>query len=120
MHMSARERQVSPPMMRSLERLLGAVEGLPAARVEIDAARRSAAVRVGARRVARIDLRGVLVHAPAGTTRRLQRLFPSARPTPRGIVFHLAEPQGSSEALEAIRRRVTMERLIWQSRVASP
>ena len=109
-------------MIGSLETLLAAVEGLPAVRAERDDAAGSAGVRVGARIVARIDLRhgDVVVHAPADTIPTLQRVFPSARPTADGIAFHVAESKGWAEALEAIRRRVNVERLIWQARVTSP
>jgi hypothetical protein len=109
-------------MMRSVETILAAVERLPAVTLEIDGARRSAGVRVGARLVARIDLRhgGVLVNAPAESIPTLQRSFPSARPTANGIVFGFADSQGCSEALAAIRGRVNVERLVWQFRVASP
>jgi hypothetical protein len=72
-------------MMRSVETILAAVERLPAVNLQIDDAQRSAGARVGARLVARIDLR-----------------------------------HHCSEALAAIRRRVNVERLVWQFRVASP
>ena len=109
-------------MMRSVETVLVAVERLPAVKLEIDDAQASAGVRVGARLVAHIDLRrgGVLVDAPADTIPTLHRVFPSSRPTAYGIVFDLAHARGSSEALAAIRRRVNVERLVWQLRLASP
>jgi hypothetical protein len=74
---------------------------------------------VAAGLVARIDLRhgGVLVHTPADTIPTLQRVFPSARPAAGGIAFDAAD---SSEALAAIRRRVKVQRLLWQFLVASP
>jgi hypothetical protein len=108
--------------MRSLETIVAAVERLPAARLEIDEARRWAAVRVGARVVARIDLRhgGVVVNAPADTVPTLQRVFGSSRPIADGIVFDVTDAQGGSDALAAIRRRVNVERLAWQFRVSSP
>jgi hypothetical protein len=109
-------------MTRSVETILAAVEGLPSVKLEIDAAQRSAGVRVGARLVARIDLGhgGVLVSAPAEWIPTLQRVFPSSRATANGIVFDLADSQNCSEALAAIRRRVNVERLVPQFRVASP
>jgi hypothetical protein len=108
--------------MRSVETILAAVERLPAVTLEIDDAHRSAGVRAGVRVVALIDLRrdGVPVCAPADTVPTLQRAFPSSHPTANGIVFDLTDPQCCSEALAAIRRRVNVERLVWQFRVASP
>ena len=108
--------------MRSVEAILRAVERLPAVKLEIDDARTSAGVRVGARVVARIDVQhgAVLVIAPADTIPTLQRIFSSCRPTADGVVFDLGDSQGWSEALAAIRRRVNVERLVWQFRVASP
>jgi hypothetical protein len=109
-------------MMRSVESILGAVEGLPAVKLEIDDAQVSAGVRVGARVVARIDLRrgGVLVETPADRIPALQRAFPTCRPTADGIVFDCADAQSCSEALAAIRRRVNVESLVWQFWAASP
>jgi predicted metalloprotease with PDZ domain len=78
-------------MRRSVEIILAAVKRLPAVNLRLDDAQRSAGVRVGARLVARI-----------------------------GIVFDLSDSHGCSEALAAIRRRVNLERLVWQFRVASP
>jgi radical SAM superfamily enzyme with C-terminal helix-hairpin-helix motif len=107
-------------MMRSVETILAAVERLPATELEIDA--RSAEVRVGGRLVARIDLHQgrVVVHAPADVVPRLQRAFPSSRPAPNGIGFDLAKPSSCLEAFAAIRRRVNVQRLVWQFRGASP
>jgi len=103
-----------------IESILAAVERLPAVMVEIEGAH-SVAVRVGAGLVARIDLDGgVLVDAPADRIPILHRAFPSSRPAANGIVFDLADAQGCSEALAAIRRRVNIERLGWQRNVASP
>jgi hypothetical protein len=109
-------------MKRSVETILAAVERFPAAKLEIDDAQGSARVRVGARLVAHIDVRQgrVLVNAPGDTLLSLQRVFPSSRPTANGIVFAPADPQDWAEALAAIRRRVNVETLAWQFRVASP
>lgn len=108
--------------MRSVESILGAVERLPAAKLEVDDSHVSAGVRVGARIVARIDLRhgGVLVDLPADRIPTLQRVFPSSRPTADGIAFDLADAQSCVEALAAIRRRVNVEGFVWQFRAASP
>ena len=108
--------------MRSVECILGAVERLPAVKLEIDDSQVSAGVRVGARVVARIDLRhgGVLVDLPADRIPTLQRVFPSCRPTADGIAFDLADAQSCAEALAAIRRRVNVEGFVWQFRAASP
>jgi hypothetical protein len=107
-------------MMRSVKTVLAAVERLAAVTLAIDDAQGSAGVRVGARLVARIDLRHgrALVNAPA--VRVPKRVFPLSCPTANGIVVDLAESRGCSEALAAIRRRVNVERLVWQFRVASP
>jgi hypothetical protein len=77
---------------------------------------------VGARLVARIDLRRgrVLVNSPADTILTPQRVYPSSRPAANGIVFDLRDARACSEALAAIRGRVNVARLIWQIRVASP
>lgn len=109
-------------MMRSVETVLAAVERLPATELEIDDTGRSAEVRVGGRLVARIDLhRGrVVVSAPADVVPRLRRAFPSSRPAPDGIGFDLANASSPLEAFAAIRRRVNVQRLIWQFRGASP
>jgi len=109
-------------MPGSADAILAAIERHPAVKVQIDDARPSAAVRVGARVVAHVDLRrgGVLVSAPADTVPTLQRLFPSCRPTADGIAFDLVGCECRSEALAAIRRRVNVEHLSWQSRAASP
>lgn len=104
------------------ETLLAAVERLPSVRVEIDDARRSAGVSVGARLIADIDLEQsrVLVHAPADTIQTLHGAFPSSRPAAHGIVFDLADAEHSAEALAAIRRRAHVETLVPQFREGSP
>jgi hypothetical protein len=109
-------------MMQTVEDLLGAVEALPAVRLDIDDDQRSAGIRVGARLVARIDLRrgSVLVNAAAERIPALRRRFPSSRPTANGILFDLTDAEAGSEALAAICRRVNVERLGPQLRVASP
>ena len=110
-------------MTPSAESVLSAVEGLPGVEVHIDDAEAEAGVRVGARVVARIDLRGhggVLVELPEDRIPTLQRVFPSSRPTADGIAFDLADSKCRAEAIAAIRRRVNVERLVWQFRVASP
>jgi hypothetical protein len=109
-------------MMQSVESILGAVERLPAVKLEIDDFQATAGVRVGARVVARIDLRHgeVLVEVPADRIPTLQRVFPSCRATADGIAFDLLDDQSCSEALAAIRRRVNVEDLVWQFRAASP
>ena len=108
--------------MRCVEAILAAVERIPGAKLEIDARQRSAGVRVGARLVAHIDLRHgrVLVNVPTDTIPTLRRAFPSSRPSAKGIVFDAVNARACSEAVAAIRRRVTMERLAPQLRVASP
>ena len=108
--------------MRSADTILAELEHVPAANVEIDDGATTAAVRVGARVVAHIDLRGggVLVELPPDRIPILARVFPSCHATADGIAFDLASKQSRSEALEAIRRRVNVERLIWQFRAASP
>jgi hypothetical protein len=109
-------------MMQAVEDILGAVEGLPAVRLDIDDNQRPAGVRVGARVVARIDLRrgSVLVSAAAERIPALRRRFSSSRRTANGIVFDLTDAEDRSEALAAIRRRVNVERLAPHLRVASP
>jgi hypothetical protein len=109
-------------MMRSVETILAALERFPAVTLQIDEAHRSAGVRVRYRLVASIDLRHgrVLVNAPVEMIPTLQRAFSASHPTANGIVFDLAHSQGYSEALAAIRRRVNVQRLVWQFRVASP
>jgi hypothetical protein len=108
--------------MQDVDNMLAAVEGLPSVRVEIDDDRTSAGVRVGTRPVARIDLRRGRVHVnvPAERIPALRRRFASSRPTANGIVFDLSDAHGHTEALAAIRRRVNVERLAPQFRVASP
>jgi hypothetical protein len=109
-------------MAQATDALLAAVERLPAATLELDDARRTAGVRVGARLVARIDLwhGRVLVDAPGHLIPTLRRVFPSSRPAVDGIAFDLADAQARSDALAAIRRRVDVERVSGQSREASP
>jgi hypothetical protein len=111
-----------PPSNGCVETLLAGVERVPAVTLQIDDAHSSAGVRVADRVVARIDLRHgrVLVKAPADVIPRLQRDFPSSRPGADGIIFDLARAHSASEALAAIHRRVTVERLAPQFRVASP
>ena len=108
--------------MESVQTILSEVERLPRVDVEIDDAGGSAEVRVGARVVARLDLRdgGVLVEAPADRIPLLHEAFPSSRSTEDGIAFDLGDSECCSEALEAIRRRVNVERLVWQFRASSP
>jgi hypothetical protein len=108
--------------MQGVENMLAAVEGLPSVRLEIDDDRTWAGVRVGTRLVARVDLRGGRVHVNVPTERipALRRRFASSRATANGIVFDLVDAQGHVEALAAIRRRVNVERLAPQFRVASP
>ena len=79
-------------------------------------------VQVGGRRVARVDLRDgrVVVYAPADTIPALQRVFPASHPTADGIVFDALDAENCREALAAIDRRVQVERLVPQFRVASP
>jgi hypothetical protein len=79
-------------MMQAVEGILGAVEGLPAVRLDIDDDQRPAGVRVGAWLVARIDLR-------------------------RGSVLVSA---AAAERIPALRRRVNVERLAPRLRVVSP
>jgi hypothetical protein len=107
-------------MTRALESILAVVEQIASVELEVDG--EAANVRVSARLVARIDLRHdeVLVNAPPDTMLILQRAFPSSRPAASGVVFDLADGQDACVALDAIRRRVNVERLAWQSHVASP
>jgi hypothetical protein len=109
-------------MMASIETLLAAVERLPGVTLEIDDARRSAGVHVAARLVAHLELvQGrVVVSAPADMVPALERVFPCSRPIANGVVFELEDAHHHSEALAAIRRRVKVERLMWQFRVSSP
>jgi hypothetical protein len=108
--------------MASSETLLAAVERLPGVRLEIDDARRSAGVHVAARLVAHLELAQgrVVVSAPADIVPTLERVFPRSRPIVNGVVFELEDAHHHSEALAAIRRRVSVERLMWQFRVSSP
>ncbi len=62
----------------------------------------------------------VVVSAPADMVPALGRVFPRSRPIANGVVFALADADHHSEALAAIRRRVKVERLMWQFRVSSP
>jgi hypothetical protein len=107
-------------MTPALDTILAAVEQMGAVKLELDGG--SASVRVGARLVARIDLRRdqVLVNAPPDTIPTLQRAFPSSRPIATGVMFDLADGQNEPAALGAIRRRVDVEKLAWQLRVGSP
>jgi hypothetical protein len=109
-------------MMPSSETLLAAVERLPGVTLEIDDARGLAGVRVAARVVAHLELvQGrVVVGAPADMVPAFERIFPCARPIANGVVFELEDAHHHSEALAAIRRRVMVERLMWQLRVSSP
>jgi hypothetical protein len=109
-------------MSRSAEAIVAAVERLPAIALDTDHASHSAAVRVGARVIARIDLRNgsVFVSAPPDTIPTMHRVFPSGRPLGRGMQFDAAGTQGSTDALDAIRRRANVERLVWQFRLRSP
>jgi hypothetical protein len=110
-------------MTRGIEAILAAVERMESVKLEIDEVRRSAGVRVGARVVARIDLRRdgeVQINAPQDAISLLQRTFPSARPSASGVVFDLPDPENESAALAAIRRRVDVEKLAWQFRAQSP
>jgi hypothetical protein len=104
----------------TLDNILAAVDQMPSTKVETDQG--SARVRVGARVVAQIDLRReeVLVNAPSDVVSALRQAFPSSRPAPTGVVFDLADRQDESVALAAIRRRVKVEQLAWQTRVGSP
>jgi hypothetical protein len=109
-------------MTASVQALLAAVERIPGVELEIDDARTSAAVRVGAQVVARIDLwhGHVVVNAPADVIPTLQGVFPSSTRAATGIAFDLDHAQARSEALPAIRRRVDVERVVAQYREASP
>jgi hypothetical protein len=77
---------------------------------------------VAARHVAQLELAHgrVVVIAPADMVPALERVFPSSRPIANGVAFELENAHHHSEALAAIRRRVTVERLMWQFRVSSP
>jgi hypothetical protein len=105
-----------------VDRLLAALEHQPPARLQVDRRGGSAAVRVGAGVVARIDLRRarVLVDAPADRIPTLRALYPSSRPARGGIVFHLGDSGSYSEALAAIRRRARVQRFVGQFRSGSP
>jgi hypothetical protein len=109
-------------MMRSVVTILAAIQRIPAVNLEIDEGRAYAGVQVGGRRVARVDLRDgrVVVYAPADTIPTLQRVFPSSHPTADGIVFDPLDAENCRQALAAIDRRVQVERLVPQFRVASP
>jgi hypothetical protein len=106
----------------SIETLRAAVERLPGVTLEIDDARGSAGVRVAARVVAHLELvQGrVVVNAPDDMVPSLERVFPCSCPIANGVVFELADAHHHAEALAAIRRRVKVERLMWQLRVSSP
>jgi hypothetical protein len=109
-------------MTSPVDGLLGALERLPPARLETDWSAGSAAVRVGARTVARIDLRRarVLVEAPADWIPALRSLFPASRAAADGIVFRLVDSDSCGEALAAIRRRADIQRFVGQFRAGSP
>jgi hypothetical protein len=104
------------------ETLLSAVERLPSVRTVVGPHRRSAAVYVGARLVAEIDLDqdGAVVHTPADTIPTLLGVFPSSRRTANGIAFDLSEASHAPQALAAIERRAHVETLVPQFREASP
>jgi hypothetical protein len=109
-------------MSGSVEAIVAALERLPAVALDAHRPSDSAAIRVGARVIARIDRRHdtVFVSAPPDTLPTLQQAFPSGRPLGRGIEFDLARTQGAADALGAIRRRANVERLVWQFRLRSP
>ena len=102
--------------------ILAALEQLSVVTLEIDDPRQTASVRAGGWLVAQIDLRRgrVLVNAPADTIPTLERVFPSARATGNGIAFEVDDARDCAEALEAINRRVGVQRLVPQYRDASP
>jgi hypothetical protein len=108
--------------MSGVETIVEAVERHPAIALETDDACESVAVRVGARVIARIDLRNgtVFVSSPPDTMPTLQHVFPSGRPLGRGMEFDVAGAHAAAEALAAIRRRANVERLVWQFRLRSP
>jgi hypothetical protein len=109
-------------MMRPVDTIVAGIQRIPAVNLEIDDAQAFARVQVGGRRVARIDLRDgrVVVYAPGDTIPTLQRVFPSSRSTADGIVFDSLDSENCRAALAAIDRRVQVERLASQFRVASP
>jgi hypothetical protein len=108
-------------MIRVVRTILAAVERLPAFKLEIDDAQRSAGVRVGVRLVARIDLRHgvVLGTVPADTIPILQRVFPSSRPlrtgSPSTCPTLKAVPRSRSDSQASERAE-----MIWQFRVGPP
>jgi hypothetical protein len=101
-----------------VESTLAAVRRLADVELDGDEAR----VRSRAELVARFDLRHhrVLVRAPQELIPSLRRVFPSSRATPEGIVFDLTRSDACPEAVAAIRKRLEAQRLVAQSRVASP
>jgi hypothetical protein len=107
---------------QAMETIVAAVERIPVVKLEPDEAETSVNVRVGARVVARLDLRHgqALVNSPADTLPKLQKAFPSSRPSANGIVFDVADPKGGSEALRSILERVRVEIFLHQARWASP
>jgi hypothetical protein len=109
-------------MAREVETMLSAISRMPGVGVANDETRGYAEVRVDGRLVARIDLRRGEAHvnAPVDFIPTLQRAFPTSRRSATGIVFDLTSRQDSVVALAAIRRRVNVERLVWQFRAGSP
>jgi hypothetical protein len=99
--------------------LVASVERLPAVTLDCDGTRRSADIRVRGEVIASIDMGcgHVLIYSPPDTPPDLTWIFPSATATADRIAF---DPGDCAGALAAIRRRVHMERLHWQFRVASP
>jgi hypothetical protein len=101
-----------------VEATIAAVRQLAEVEVDADEAR----VRSRHELVARLDLRHhrLLVRAPRELIPSLRRVFPSSRATRDGIVFDLAHEDACPEAIAAIRKRLDLQRLGPQSRVASP
>lgn len=106
--------------MCSVEGILAEVGRVSGATLEADDD--WARLRVGARVVARVDLRKrrVLVEVPPYARSRVRGAFPSSRPTRNGIAFDLAGARDCSEAVRAIRTRVATERMSGQLGSASP
>jgi hypothetical protein len=109
-------------MAQDVETMLSAIKRIPGVGLADDEAHGYTAVRVDGRLVARIDLRRGEAHvnAPADVVAALARAFPTSRPSATGIVFDLTSRQDKLAAAAAIRRRVNVERLVWQFRVGSP
>jgi hypothetical protein len=107
---------------RPVDAIVTAVRSLSDATLEVDLDHGCVSVQVGVRLVANIDLRrgDVLVYLPIDRIPTLRCIFPSARPTPAGILFDLACPQSCTETLAAIRRRANMETLAPRHRLDSP